>query len=151
LDKLRFAGSGGPIPPGWWFSARERRIIIWLSESGYQRIRQSSTLRFHFVVVNTDLEKREVVQKGIRVSHPPESRKVRKSPARADTVAPLHLADTVKDSNLCWGYVAGVVDEYQSSMLSGLLKKPQVIPSHGELLFTPRCGFGTVGESGQKA
>jgi hypothetical protein len=69
LDKPRFAGSGGPIPPGWWFSARGKRIMLWPSESGDQRIRQSSTLRFHFVVVNTDLEKREIVQKGIRVSH----------------------------------------------------------------------------------
>jgi len=38
-------GSGGPVPPGWWFSARvgdhNLAIRIWRS-----RIRQSSTLQF---------------------------------------------------------------------------------------------------------
>jgi hypothetical protein len=46
-----------------------------------------------------------------------------------DTVTPLELADGVKDSNLCWGYIAGVVDEYQANRLYGSLKKPQVIPA----------------------
>jgi hypothetical protein len=46
-----------------------------------------------------------------------------------DTVTSLGLADGVKNSNLCWGYIAGVVDEYEGNRLSGLSKKPQVIPA----------------------
>lgn len=54
-----------------------------------------------------------------------------------DTVTSLQLADGVKDSNLCWGYIAGVVDEYESNMLSGLLKKPQVIPATASFCLPP--------------
>jgi hypothetical protein len=46
-----------------------------------------------------------------------------------DTVTSLELADGVKDSNMCWGYIAGVVDEYEANRLSGLLKTPKVIPA----------------------
>jgi hypothetical protein len=48
---------------------------------------------------------------------------------------PFQLADAVKDSNLCWGYIAGVVDEYQVNAISGLLKQPQVfcLPSGVDL------------------
>jgi hypothetical protein len=41
-----------------------------------------------------------------------------------DTVSSLQLADGVKDSNLCWGYIAGVVDEYQGIAMT--TKTPQV-------------------------
>jgi hypothetical protein len=41
-----------------------------------------------------------------------------------DTVAPLQLIDAAKDSNLCWGYIAGVVDEYQG--IAATIKTPQV-------------------------
>jgi hypothetical protein len=43
-----------------------------------------------------------------------------------DTVSAKELADGVKDSNLCWGYIAGVVDEYQAVAATGSLRKPQV-------------------------
>jgi Rap1a immunity proteins len=49
----------------------------------------------------------------------------------------LQLIDTAKDSNLCWGYIAGVVDEYESNMLSGLLRKPQVIPATTNFCLPP--------------
>jgi Rap1a immunity proteins len=42
-----------------------------------------------------------------------------------DRVAPLELSDIVKDSNLCWGYIAGVVDTYQGIATAGWLKAPQ--------------------------
>lgn len=54
-----------------------------------------------------------------------------------DTVTALELANGVKDSNLCWGYIAGVVDEYEHNMLSGLLKKPQVIPATANFCLPP--------------
>jgi hypothetical protein len=41
-----------------------------------------------------------------------------------DIVAPLQLSDIVKGSNLCWGYIAGVVDEYQG--IAATIKTPQV-------------------------
>ena len=41
-----------------------------------------------------------------------------------DTATTMQVADTVKDSNLCWGYIAGIVDEYQGIALSDLLKEP---------------------------
>jgi len=44
------------------------------------------------------------------------------------------------------GYIAGVVDEYESNMLSGLLKTSAGHTSHGELLFTLGCGAGAIGE-----
>ena len=52
-----------------------------------------------------------------------------------DTVTALELANGVKDSNLCWGYIAGVVDEYRVNAISGLLKQAQVfcLPSGVDL------------------
>src|ERR1035437_7674051 len=52
-----------------------------------------------------------------------------------DTVTALELANGVKDSNLCWGYIAGVVDDYRVNAISGLLKQPQVfcLPSGVDL------------------
>jgi hypothetical protein len=54
-----------------------------------------------------------------------------------DTVTSLQFADGVKDSNLCWGYIAGVVDEFEYNMLSGLLKKPQVNPATPNFCLPP--------------
>ena len=34
MDKPRFAGSGGPIPPGWWFSASVEKAVDELSQRG---------------------------------------------------------------------------------------------------------------------
>jgi len=33
LYQAQFAGSGGPVPPMWWFSARELAILSWPSTS----------------------------------------------------------------------------------------------------------------------
>lgn len=54
-----------------------------------------------------------------------------------DTVTSLELADGVKNSNLCWGYIAGVVDEYEGNMLAGLLQKPQVAPAPPNFCLPP--------------
>src|ERR1039458_2711273 len=40
-------GSGGPIPPGWWFSARGLAIMIWPSESGDQESGNPALFAIH--------------------------------------------------------------------------------------------------------
>jgi Rap1a immunity proteins len=41
-----------------------------------------------------------------------------------DTVRSLQRADGVRDSNLCWGYIAGVVDQYQGIAMT--VRTPQL-------------------------
>ncbi len=52
LYQAQFAGSGGPVPPMWWFSARELAILSWPSTSALGS--GKSSLRFSLAFVGVE-------------------------------------------------------------------------------------------------